>query len=167
MLGRTVRDPDGIEGSVTEVEGLGHLDIDTVMEPEKTVRNVEAHSLQFDVPLKGYEIHLGRTTGPDCERPTSRINGIEDGAMSADGKVFGTYMHGLFGADAFRAALLRSMGIAADAFDYSAGVDAALDSIAGQLSEVLDIDGIVDVQTAAMTRQVLLMSQFRLTFPGA
>ena len=53
MLGRTVRDPDGIEGDVTEVEGLGHLDIDTVMEPEKTVRNVEAHSLQFDLALAG------------------------------------------------------------------------------------------------------------------
>ncbi|ATU91152.1 cobyric acid synthase [Phyllobacterium zundukense] len=143
MLGRTVRDPNGIEGSVTDVEGLGHLDIDTVMEPEKTVRNVEAHSLQFDLPLNGYEIHLGRTTGPDCERPTARINGIADGAASKDGKVFGTYLHGLFGADEFRAALLRSMGIAAEAFDYHAGVGAALDSIAGQLAEVLDIDALL------------------------
>ncbi len=142
MLGRTVRDPDAIEGSVTEVEGLGHLDIDTIMEPEKTVRNVEAHSLQFDLPLRGYEIHLGRTTGPDCLRPAARINGVPDGAMSEDRKVFGTYLHGLFGADAFRAALLRSMGIAADAFNYNAGVEAALDSIAGQLSDVLDTDGL-------------------------
>jgi adenosylcobyric acid synthase len=143
VLGRTVRDPDEIEGSVTEVEGLGHLDIDTVMEPEKTVRNVNAHSLQFDLPLKGYEIHLGRTTGPDCARPATHINGIADGAMSEDGRVFGTYLHGLFGADGFRSALLRSMGIVADALDYNAGVDAALDSIASQLAEVLDVDALL------------------------
>ncbi|MBZ9602715.1 cobyric acid synthase [Phyllobacterium chamaecytisi] len=147
MLGRTVRDPDGIEGNVTEVEGLGHLDIDTVMEPEKTVRNVEAHSLQFDLPLKGYEIHLGRTTGPDCERPTVRINGTADGATSRDGKVFGSYLHGLFVDDGFRAAFLQSMGIAADALDYHAGVDQALDSIAGQLSDVLDIDRLLALKS--------------------
>ncbi|QND53533.1 cobyric acid synthase [Phyllobacterium sp. 628] len=143
MLGRIVRDPDGIEGSLTETEGLGLLDIDTVMEPEKTVRNVEAHSLQFDLPLNGYEIHLGRTTGPDCANPVARINGVDDGAISGDGKVFGTYLHGLFAADKFRAALLGTMGIAADEFDYRAGVDAALDSIAGQLETVLDVDALL------------------------
>lgn len=143
MLGRTVRDPDGIEGSVTETAGLGHLDIDTVMEPEKTVRNVAAQSLPFDLPLDGYEIHLGRTTGPDCSRPAVRINGVNDGAISADGKVFGTYLHGLFGADRFRAALLGTMGIAAEAFDYKAGVDAALDSIAAELETVLDVDALL------------------------
>jgi adenosylcobyric acid synthase len=73
MLGRTVRDPGGIEGSVTETAGLGHLDIDTVMEPEKTVRNVAAQSLQFDLPLEGYEIHLGRTNRPGL-RQSSRAH---------------------------------------------------------------------------------------------
>ena len=77
------------------------------MEPEKTVRNVTARSVAFDVPLDGYEIHLGRTTGPDCLRPSAIINGVEDGATSADGKVFGTYLHGLFGADAFRGKIPR------------------------------------------------------------
>lgn len=143
MLGRKVRDPEGIEGAVTQIEGLGHLDIETVMEPEKTVRNVAAHSLQYGVPLSGYEIHLGKTTGPDCGRPTAMINGVEDGAISADGKVFGTYMHGLFGTDAYRSALLRSLGINANAFDYRAGVDAALDSIADQLAEVLDVHALI------------------------
>jgi adenosylcobyric acid synthase len=117
------------------------------MEPEKTVRNVEAQSLQFDLPLKGYEIHLGRTTGPDCERPTVRVNGTADGAASRDGKVFGSYLHGLFVDDGFRAAFLQSMGIAADALDYRAGVDQALDSIAGQLSEVLDIDRLLALKS--------------------
>ncbi|TIQ75329.1 MAG: cobyric acid synthase CobQ, partial [Mesorhizobium sp.] len=71
MLGHVVRDPDGIEGSVTETTGLGLLDVETVMEPEKTVRNVSARSVQFDLPLEGYEIHLGRTTGPDTLRPSA------------------------------------------------------------------------------------------------
>ncbi|MHC1548582.1 cobyric acid synthase [Phyllobacterium sp. K27] len=148
MLGKTVSDPQGIEGSTTEIKGLGYLDIDTVMEPEKTVRNVQAHSLQFDLPLKGYEIHLGRTTGPDCIRPAVNIDGVADGAISADGKVFGTYMHGLFSADAFRAAFLKSMGISAGTLDYHAGVDSALDSIAAQLESVLDIEALFALKPA-------------------
>ena len=127
MLGRMVRDPDGIEGSVTEAEGLGLLDIETVMEPEKTVRNSTAHSVQFDLPLEGYEIHLGRTIGPDMARPSAVINGADDGAISADGKVVGTYLHGLFSADAFRAAYLESLGVKGGGIDYRADVENALD----------------------------------------
>ncbi len=142
MLGRVVRDPDGIEGKVTESEGLGLLDIETVMEPEKTVRNVTARSVAFDLPLDGYEIHLGRTTGPDCLRPTSVINGVEDGATSADGKVFGTYMHGLFGADAFRQKFLESLGVRGGGIDYRAEVERALDELAAHLEKHLDCDAI-------------------------
>ncbi len=144
MLGRVVRDPDGIEGSVTEAEGLGLLDIETVMEPEKTVRNVAARSLQFDVPLAGYEIHLGRTTGADCLRPSALINGVEDGAMSADGKVFGTYMHGIFSSDAFRAAYLEGLGIKGGTVDYRAEVERALDELAAHLERHLDCDAIFE-----------------------
>ncbi|MCZ8547608.1 cobyric acid synthase [Mesorhizobium qingshengii] len=142
MLGRTVRDPDGIEGSVTEAEGLGLLDIETVMEPEKTVRDVSARSVQFDLPLEGYEIHLGRTTGPDTLRPSAIINGADDGAVSADGKVLGTYMHGLFGADAFRGKFLESLGIRDGGIDYRAEVERALDEVAAELETHLDCDAI-------------------------
>ncbi|TPK37975.1 cobyric acid synthase [Mesorhizobium sp. B2-5-3] len=142
MLGRIVRDPDGIEGSVTEAEGLGLLDIETVMEPEKTVRNVSARSVPFDLPLEGYEIHLGRTTGPDMLRPSAIINGAEDGAVSADGKVVGTYMHGLFGADAFRGRFLESLGVKGGGIDYRAEVERALDEVAAQLESHLDCDAI-------------------------
>ncbi|WP_027061577.1 cobyric acid synthase [Mesorhizobium loti] len=142
MLGRTVRDPDGIEGSVTEAEGLGLLDIETVMEPEKTVRNVSARSVPFGLPLVGYEIHLGRTTGPDTLRPSAVINGIDDGAISADGKVIGTYMHGLFGADAFRGKFLESLGIKGGSIDYRAEVERALDEVAAELESHLDCDAI-------------------------
>jgi adenosylcobyric acid synthase len=142
MLGRVVRDPEGIEGSVTETEGLGLLDVETVMEPEKTVRNVSAHSVHFDVPLAGYEIHLGRTTGPDCLRPAATIDGVADGATSADGKVFGTYMHGLFTADAFRRKFLESLGIKGAGIDHRAEVERALDEIAASLERHLDVDAI-------------------------
>ncbi|TIM31905.1 MAG: cobyric acid synthase [Mesorhizobium sp.] len=142
MLGRVVRDPDGIEGSATETEGLGLLDVETVMQPEKTVRNVSARSVQFDLPLEGYEIHLGRTTGPDTLRPSTVINGADDGAVSADGKVSGTYLHGLFSADAFRAKFLENLGVKGGGIDYRAEVERALDEIAAELETHLDCDAI-------------------------
>jgi len=142
MLGRTVRDPHGIEGSVTEAEGLGLLDVETVMEPEKTVRNVSARSVPFDLPLEGYEIHLGRTTGPDTMRPSAIINGVDDGAVSGDGKVIGTYLHGLFGADGFRGKFLESLGVRGGGIDYRAEVERALDETAAELETHLDCDAI-------------------------
>jgi adenosylcobyric acid synthase len=142
MLGRIVRDPDGIEGSVKAVDGLGLLDIETVMEPEKTVRNVVARSMLFDLPLEGYEIHLGRTTGPDCARPSAVIGNVPDGAVSPDGKVVGTYLHGFFGADAFRAKFLQSLGVQSATTDYRGEVEAALDEIAAELERRLDCDAL-------------------------
>lgn len=138
MLGRRVADPLGIEGGACVVEGLGLLDVETQMAPEKTVRNSTARSLQYDVPLEGYEIHLGRTTGPDTGRPAVAIDGRADGAVSPDGRVIGTYLHGLFASDAYRARLLADFGIAGGGFDYRAGVDAALDGVAAELEAVLD-----------------------------
>ena len=142
MLGRVVRDPHGVEGSVAEVQGLGLLDVETVMEPEKTVRNVSAFSVRFDAPLSGYEIHLGSTHGPDCQRPAMMIEGINDGATSADGKVFGTYLHGLFGNDLFRARFLETLGVRGGGVDYRAEVERALDEIASHLETHLDCDAI-------------------------
>jgi adenosylcobyric acid synthase len=142
MLGGVVRDPLGIEGSVTEAQGLGLLDVETVMEPEKTVRKVAAHSVLFDVALDGYEIHLGRTTGPDTLRPATIVEGVEDGAISADGRVFGTYLHGLFSADAFRGKFLESLGVKGGGVDYRAEVERALDDIAEGLETHLDCDAL-------------------------
>jgi adenosylcobyric acid synthase len=142
MLGRKVRDPGGVEGGVREADGLGLLDVETVLEPEKTVRNVSARSIAFDLPLDGYEIHLGRTSGPDCGRPVAVIDGVEDGATSSDGKVFGTYLHGLFGADGFRARFLESLGLKGSGLDYRAQVERALDDIAAELEACLDCDAI-------------------------
>jgi adenosylcobyric acid synthase len=145
MLGRKVTDPLGLEGSVRDIDGLGLLDIETEMAPEKTVRNASARSLQFDVPLSGYEIHLGVTTGPDCARPPVLIGNRPDGAMSPDGKVMGTYLHGLFSSDVYRANLMKSFGIEGGAVNYRQSVDQALDEIATELESLLDkrwLDGL-------------------------
>jgi adenosylcobyric acid synthase len=142
MLGNSVSDPLGLEGAPQRVAGLALLDIDTEMEPEKTVRNSMAHALEYDVALSGYEIHLGRTTGPDCQRPALTIHGREEGAISADGRVMGTYLHGLFANDAYRAALLRSFGVMDTTENYRDSVERALDDVAMELETVLDRDWI-------------------------
>jgi adenosylcobyric acid synthase len=138
MLGDRVTDPHGIEGHVREIEGLGLLSVETEMAPEKTVRNSTARSAVYDVALEGYEIHLGRTTGPDCARPAVIIDDRADGAVSADGRVCGTYLHGLFTSDAYRAALLKSFGIEGGGESYRQSVDRALDEVASELETVLD-----------------------------
>src|SRR5690606_31945307 len=102
MLGMTIRDPEGLEGTIHETVGLGLLDIDTIMKPEKCVRNITGRSLLHDAPLEGYEIHVGRTTGADSARPFAMLDGKPDGATSADGRIIGTYLHGVFGPDEFR-----------------------------------------------------------------
>lgn len=142
MLGNSVSDPLGLEGSPCRVAGLGLLDVDTEMAPEKTVRNSAAYALDYGVALSGYEIHLGRTTGPDCQRPAITIQGREDGAISADGRVVGTYLHGLFANDAYRAALLRSFGVNETTENYRQTVERALDDVAMELETVLDRDWI-------------------------
>ncbi|WP_163881907.1 cobyric acid synthase [Rhizobium laguerreae] len=139
MLGRTVHDPLGIEGGTFEAPGLGLLDIETEMAPEKTVRNSQAYSTEYDdAPLAGYQIHLGITRGPDCDRPSAIIDGVPDGALSANGRIMGTYLHGLFGSDAYRARLLQSFGLSGERRNYRESVEQALDDVAEELERHLD-----------------------------
>lgn len=110
------------------------------MAPEKTVRNSFARSTEYDAPLSGYEIHLGETTGSDCARPPVIIDGRPDGAISSDGRIMGTYLHGLFESDTYRARLLQSFGLSGDRSNYRESVDKALDDVASELEAVLDKD---------------------------
>ncbi len=143
MLGRSVDDPEGFEGEAGRFEGLGLLDVETVMQPQKALREVEALSPRHGVALSGYEIHIGRTEGADCARPVALIGDRPDGATSSDGLVTGTYLHGLFGSDAFRARFLREFGIETGGTNYRAQVEQALDNIAMQLEEHLDCDALL------------------------
>ncbi|MDQ1901024.1 cobyric acid synthase [Paracoccus sp. WLY502] len=139
MLGRVVRDPLGSDGLAGEVAGLGLLDVETVMAPKKRLERVTGTALGQRVT--GYEIHMGRTTGPDCARPFAHLSG-PDGAISRDGRIAGTYLHGLFSDDGFRAAWLAQFG-APSRPGYEAGVDQVLDDLAGHLEAHLDVAGLL------------------------
>ena len=141
MLGRSLADPHGIEGAPRTVPGLGLLDVDTVMTPEKRLAAVTGTSLPDGVPFSGYEMHIGATAGPDAARPLLRFaDGRTDGAVSADGRVAGTYVHGLFAQDAQRAAWLARLGTVSEGAGYEAGVEAALDGLARHIAAHVDCD---------------------------
>jgi adenosylcobyric acid synthase len=184
MLGRSISDPDGIEGPPRTVPGLGLLDVDTVMTGDKTLREVAGvltgfaggAGSRFDGRMTsgvstavgagtaagshagpnfaGYEMHIGQTTGAGAERPLLRLNnGSTDGAVSADGRIAGCYVHGLFGVTGARAALVAAIGAAPSMDDHNARVDSALDEIAGELERCLDITALASIAGLASLSQ--------------
>ena len=148
MLGRSVADPDGIEGPAGSVLGLGLLDVETVLTGEKMVRPVTGEAL--GAGFAGYEIHLGRTEGPDTARPVGHLaDGRAEGAMSADGLVAGSYIHGLLGQAGQRAAWLARIGVEGKGPDHHVDVDAALDAIAAVLEAHVDCDALLRIAQGA------------------
>jgi adenosylcobyric acid synthase len=144
MLGRRVADPDGIEGPPGATEGLGLLDVETVIGGDKSLLAVEGRAATGEAVV-GYEMHMGVTTGSDTDRPWLTLEaGRPDGAISADGRVMATYVHGLFAADGFRHAFLTQLRAGrAEGAAYQAGVEAALDDLAAHLETHLDIEGLL------------------------
>jgi adenosylcobyric acid synthase len=143
MLGRSVADPEGIEGPVGETPGLGLLDVTTVMTQKKSLTRVEAVHMATAHSIGAYEIHIGHTEGPDCARPFARVGDTPDGAMSADGLVQGSYLHGLFSSDAFRSAFLARLKISATGEPYRGKVESALDALADHIETHLDVVGLL------------------------
>ena len=142
MLGRSIADPDGIEGPPASVTGLGLLDIDTVMTADKRLTETSATHVASGEVLRGYEIHIGRSTGPDRNRPLFTVEGQPEGAIRADGRVMGSYLHGMFAADGFRRAFLSGLGVTPGTVSYDATVDATLDALADHLETHLDCAGL-------------------------
>lgn len=140
MLGRTLSDPHGLEGAAGDSAGLGWLELDTVLEPEKQLRNVRGRLALEDAEVGGYEIHAGVTSGPALESPAVRLDdGRCDGALSADGQVMGTYLHGLFESPAACAALLRWAGLGeVQQLDYHALRERDIERLADQVEAYLD-----------------------------
>ena len=150
MLGRSIADPEGAEGEVRTVPGLGLLDIETVLASDKTVRLARGRELPTGEPVEGYEIHLGRSTGPGTERPWLSLDSGFDGAVSGDGRVLGCYLHGLFANDGFRRRFLaRFTEGTGSAFAYERTVERVLDALADHLEASLDLDRILAI---ALTR---------------
>ena len=143
MLGQWIDDPDGIEGAAGRVAGLGHLDVTTVMKPEKRLALTTATYLPSGDAVQGYEIHIGQTEGPDRARAWLSVGGRPEGAADPSGRVKGCYLHGLFAADRFRATFLQGLGATAPASTYGAGVEATLEALASHLETHLDIDAIL------------------------
>lgn len=142
MLGRSIADPLGIEGAAGEIAGLGLLDVETELAPEKALAPVRG--TMMGEALTGYEMHMGVTVGTDTARAFALFDdGRRDGAMSRDGRVLGSYCHGLFASTGVRRALLARIGAASRGEDYAATVDAALDELAGALERHLDIAGLL------------------------
>jgi adenosylcobyric acid synthase len=148
MLGRELADPAGVEGPASVVAGLGLLDVATVMTDAKRVGAVSGTAL--GAPFDGYEIHMGVTTGPDTRRPAGQLaDGRAEGAVSADGLVTGSYVHGLLGDARQRAAWLARIGAEGSGPDHRASIDAALDAIAATLERHVDLDAILALSETA------------------
>ncbi|MEP2427095.1 MAG: cobyric acid synthase CobQ, partial [Tateyamaria sp.] len=144
MLGRTIADPQGLEGPPSHAQGLGYLHVDTTLHPRKTVQLSTGRHLASGARLEGYEIHMGATTGPDCAAPWLDVNGHPEGASARGGRIQGCYLHGIFTSESFRASWLAQFGRTAQTA-YDQEVEATLDDLADHLERHLDLDQLLDL----------------------
>ena len=144
MLGERIADPLGIEGEAGQSEGLGLLTLTTELTAQKQLRNVRGHLLLGDAPIEGYEIHAGISQGPALERAAVRLeDGRMEGAVSADGQVLGTYLHGLFETPEACQALLGWAGLnQAERVDYHALRERDIERLADMVEAHLDTAGL-------------------------
>ncbi len=144
MLGRSVADPEGIEGPPAHAAGLDLLPVETVLTGDKVL--VEVTGTADGVPFKGYEMHVGRTTpGP---HPLLDLDGHDRGAVSASGRIAGCYIHGLLTDDRQRRHWLARLGASASSLDYHAEVEATLDLLADHLEKHIDCDRLLTLARA-------------------
>ena len=148
MLGRKIADPQGLEGPAGSAEGLGLLDVETTIGGDKSLAPVTGRAADSDIELSGYEMHMGRTSGPDTARPvlTLECGGQTrpDGATSPNGSVTGTYVHGLFASDPFRRHFLATLHANRhSALSYDGLIEQTLDALAEHLEVSLDLDALL------------------------
>jgi adenosylcobyric acid synthase len=144
MLGRRLADPEGIEGPPGEAAGLGLLDFETVLAGDKRLEPVHGRELFGGLPIEGYEMHIGRSQGPALARPMLDLGGRPDGAVSADGRVMGCYVHGLFAADGFRHAFLnRLRARESSGLAFEQQIEQTLDALADHLEAAVDTHGLL------------------------
>lgn len=146
MLGRRISDPKGIEGPPGEAEGLGLLEVETELNGDKTLIAASGIDCASGERVQGYEMHIGVTTGPGTASAMVELAGRPEGAVSADGRIAGCYLHGIFAADGYRQALLAGLreGQRSD-LNFEQGVEEALNALADHLAEHLDLDRILEI----------------------
>ena len=155
MLGETIADPHGIEGSAGTSLGFGWLEIDTTLEREKQLCNLSGRLTLTGAAVRGYEIHMGRSSGAALTRPLIELeDGRADGAISTDGQVLGTYVHGLFEEPGACRALLAWAGLAAPIpLDHRERRERALDKLADAVESSLRLRQLLlGVEPAAAAR---------------
>ena len=153
MLGQAVHDPDGTESKAGTSAGLGHLNIATLLQGEKQLRNVTGVWLNetADIPVTGYEIHVGQTTGSDLARPLMQLNTGPDGARNSEDTVMGSYVHGLFDEPKLLQALLRWAGLEqSQAFDYPALRAAQIERLADEVEVELPVEKIINLMRGTL-----------------
>ena len=144
MLGRVVEDPAGVEGRAGVSLGLGFLDIETTLEPTKTLKRVEGTLLPGGEAIRGYEIHMGVSRGAGLARPAVQLSSRTDGARSEDDQVLGTYLHGLFDDAGACAGLLRWTGVVEPRpFDYVAVREREIEGLADAIEEHVDVSKVL------------------------
>jgi adenosylcobyric acid synthase len=144
ILGRSIADPDGIEGPPGEAAGLGLLDLETRLAGEKKLLQARGREIASGEEVHGYEMHMGCTTGPALAHPMLDLGGRPDGAVSADGRVMGCYLHGLLAANGFRHSFLaRLKARTPSGLRFEQQVEATLDELADHLEASIDLDGLL------------------------
>jgi adenosylcobyric acid synthase len=152
MLGKRISDPDGIEGPPASVQGLGLLDVETILQGPKQLSVVRGLTLTDSTRLHGYEMHMGLTKGADAERPMIRMDdGRADGARSPDGRVSGSYIHGFFISDEQRSAWLTRFGGVASTRDHAAETESALDALAAHVVRFCNVEAMMALAASART----------------
>ena len=146
MLGKRLSDPGGIEGPAGTVNGLGLLDVETVLSDDKTLETVSGYDTGCGENIHGYEMHLGLTEGPDRCRPWLTLDdGRSEGALSTDGRIMGSYLHGIFASDSYRHAFLDGIrGGRGHAVAYELRIEQTLDALAAHLEMHLDLDALLN-----------------------
>lgn len=148
MLGRWVKDPNGIEGKPGEVAGLGLLDMVTVITPHKRLQNVTGNITWNRCPVSGYEIHAGVTTGPALSKPLFQLGDRYDGAISEDGLVIGGYLHGIFELDGAQNSFLSWAGFTTNTVtNYREKREREIDRLANIVENHLDMQAIRSLLT--------------------
>lgn len=146
MLGRQVHDPHGIEGAPGTRPGLGWLDMQTTLEPDKQLRNAVGRLAWCEAEVRGYEIHAGLSEGAALACPALVLDHGPDGAVSADRQVLGTYLHGIFDQAAACDALLAWAGLAAPkSRDVRELREASLERLADTVAQYLDTDKLMRI----------------------